>query len=96
MRLIMKVLFIIGIIIVLVVNSLFVCVNFNFYKDKLFFLGIEKKYEWIGELLLGWEKKLVVGNCLDCDIYNYVCIIVFLGEDGLVIVCIENKVVCFI
>ena len=55
--------------------------------------GIEKKYERTGELPPGWEKKLAVGNRLDRDIYNHARIIVPLGEDGLVTVRIENKVV---
>ncbi len=46
-----------------------------------------------GELPPGWEKKLAVGNRLDRDIYSHARIIVPLGEDGLVTVRIENKVV---
>ncbi|CAI3959150.1 hypothetical protein WE348_10610 [Alteromonas macleodii] len=89
----MKVLPIIGITTVLAANSLPACANPNPLKDKSLSPGIEKKYERTGELPPGWEKKLAVGNRLDRDIYNHARIIVPLGEDGLVTVRIENKVV---
>ena len=89
----MKVLPIIGITTVLAANSLPACANPSPHKDKSLPPGIEKKYERTGELPPGWEKKLAVGNRLDRDIYNHARIIVPLGEDGLVTVHIENKVV---
>lgn len=89
----MKVLPIIGITTVLAANSLPACANPNPHKDKSLPPGIEKKYERTGELPPGWDKKLAVGNRLDRDIYNHARIIVPLGEDGLVTVHIENKVV---
>jgi hypothetical protein len=33
--------------------------------------GLQKKYERTGELPPGWEKKLVPGDILDTDLYEY-------------------------
>jgi len=65
----------------------------NGHKDKTLPPGIEKKYERTGELPPGWEKKLAVGKRLDRDIYGHARVVVPLGNDGLITVRIENKVV---
>ncbi|GFD82595.1 hypothetical protein KUL118_54570 [Tenacibaculum sp. KUL118] len=90
----MKILPFIGTVAVLALNTLPAHSNPNNpHKDKDLPPGIEKKYERTGELPPGWEKKLSVGNRLDKHVYDHARVIVPLGDDGLVTVRIENKVV---
>lgn len=88
----MKILPVIGVSVAMTIYSLPASAN-NPHKGKSLPPGLEKKYERTGELPPGWEKKLAVGERLDRDIYDHSRVIVPLGQDGIVTVRIENKVV---
>lgn len=93
-RLTMKILPLLGIACAFTINSLPADANPNHpQKDKTLPPGIEKKYERTGKLPPGWEKKLIVGKRLDHDIYDHGRVIVPMGDDGIITVRIENKVV---
>lgn len=90
----MKILPVIGVSVAIAIYSLPASATPNNpHKGKSLPPGIEKKYERTGELPPGWEKKLAVGERLDRDIYDHSHVIVPLGQDGIVTVRIENKVV---